>query len=60
MKGKDIDSYKLKAETLEQENARLRKALERAELRAEALDIMIDIAEKELKIPIRKKSGAKR
>lgn len=60
MKGKDIDSYKRKAETLEQENARLRKALERAELRAEALDIMIDIAEKELKIPIRKKSGAKR
>lgn len=60
MKGKDIDSYKRKAETLEQENARLRKALEHAELRAEALEIMIDIAEKDLKIPIRKKSGVKR
>ncbi len=60
MKGKDIDTYKQKAETLAQENARLRRALERAELRAEALDIMIDIAEKELKIPIRKKPGVKR
>ena len=60
MKGKDIDSYKRKAETLEQENARLRKALEHAELRAEALDMMIDIAENEFKVPIRKKPRAKR
>ena len=28
-------------------------------LRSEGLEIMIDIAEKELRIPIRKKSGAK-
>ena len=57
MKGRKIDAerFRSKGETLEQENARLRKALEHAELRAEALEIMIDIAEKEFKIPIRKK-----
>ena len=57
MKGRKIDTerFRSKGETLEQENARLRKALEHAELRAEALEIMIDIAEKEFKIPIRKK-----
>ena len=57
MKGRKIDTerFRSKGETLEQENARLRKALEHAELRAEALEIMIDIAEKEVKIPIRKK-----
>ena len=61
MKGKKIDPehFRSRKETLEQENARLRKALEHAELRAEALDIMIDIAEKEFKIPIRKKPRAK-
>ena len=46
-------------ESLEQENERLRKELERERLRSEALNIMIDIAEKELGISIRKKSGAK-
>ena len=46
-------------ESLEQENARLRKELELAQLRIEGLEIMIDIAENELKIPIRKKPGAK-
>ena len=47
-------------ESLEEENARLRKELELAQLRAEGLEIMIDLAEKQFKIPIRKKSGAKR
>ncbi len=46
-------------ESPEQENARLRKELELAKLRIEGLEIMIDIAENELKIPIRKKPGAK-
>lgn len=41
------------------EIARLRAALEKAELRAHALDTMIDIAEDKLKISIRKKHGAK-
>ena len=47
-------------ESLEEENARLRKELELAQLRAEGLEIMIDLAEKQFKIPSRKKSGAKR
>ena len=61
MKGENIDIERLSTrnETLEQENARLRKELEREKLRSEGLEIMIDIAEKELRIPIRKKSGAK-
>ena len=37
----------------------LRHKLELAELKAEALETMIDIAEKEFQIDIRKKSGAK-
>ena len=61
MKGRKIDtsSFNLSDETLEQENERLRKELERERLRSEALNIMIDIAEQELGISIRKKSGAK-
>ena len=47
-------------ESLEDENKRLRRELELAKLRVEALDIMIDIAEEEFKIPIRKKPKAKR
>ena len=37
----------------------LQKALEMANLKIKALDTMIDIAEEQLKIDIRKKSGAK-
>jgi transposase-like protein len=47
----DEDSLKVKA---------LEKALEEALLKNKALDKMIDIAEQELKINIRKKSGTKR
>lgn len=39
--------------------AALRKALEESQLKIKALNTMIDIAEQELKINIRKKSGAK-
>jgi hypothetical protein len=38
----------------------LEKELEYEKLRTLALDTMINIAERELNIPIRKKSGAKR
>lgn len=38
----------------------LKKALEESQLKVKALNTMIDIAEKELKVEIRKKSGAKR
>lgn len=43
---------------LEQKIAALEKQLEWEKLRSEALEIMIDIAEKDLSIPIRKKPGA--
>jgi hypothetical protein len=46
-------------ESLEDEVKRLRRELELEKLRSEGLEIMIDIAEKEFKIPIRKKPGAK-
>ena len=37
----------------------LKKALAEAELKAKALDTLIDIAEEQLKVDIRKKSGAR-
>jgi transposase-like protein len=45
---------------LEEKIKELEKLLEHEKLRTLALDTMIDIAERELKISIRKKSGAKR
>ena len=45
---------------LEHKVKELEKDLEFEKLRTLALDTMIDIAERELNIPIRKKSGAKR
>jgi transposase-like protein len=44
---------------LEAENKRLREELEKERLRVLSLNVMIDIAEEEFKVPIRKKSGAK-
>lgn len=46
------------AEALQQKIAALEKQLEWEKLRVEALDTMINIAEKDLNIPIRKKLGA--
>ncbi|MBW4361624.1 hypothetical protein [Flavobacterium taihuense] len=37
----------------------LQKALEEAELKIKALNTLIDVAEEQLKIDIKKKSGAK-
>ena len=48
-----------KTEELRREVDRLKKDLRAAELRAEAYSMMIDLAEKELKVAIRKKSGTK-
>jgi hypothetical protein len=45
-------------ETLQQKIAALEKQLEWEKLRSEALDTMINIAEKDLDIQIRKKPGA--
>lgn len=44
---------------LRAENKRLEEALKMAEWSNHAKDVMIDLAEKTFKIPIRKKSGAK-
>jgi transposase len=46
-------------EEFEAENARLKQELEMEQLRTRALNVMIDIAERQFKIPIRKKPGAK-
>lgn len=46
-------------EELEAENERLKQELELEQLRSRALNVMIDIAEDQFKIPIRKKHGAR-
>jgi transposase len=43
----------------DEEKKALRKALEQAELKIKALNTLIDVAEDQYKIPIRKKPGAK-
>lgn len=48
-----------KEKELEARIKQLEKDLEYEKLRVHALDTMINIAERELKIPIRKKSGAR-
>lgn len=48
-----------KEKELERKVNQLEKDLELERLRTRALDKMIDIAERELRIPIRKKSGTK-
>jgi len=47
------------AEELRKRMKELERELEAANLRAEAYSLMIDLAEKELKVAIRKKSGTK-
>jgi len=46
-------------EELEAENLRLKQELEEERLRNRALNVMIDIAERQFNIPIRKKRGAR-
>ncbi|NWJ50042.1 MAG: transposase [Bacteroidetes bacterium] len=60
MKAKTGNTEPVKSlQELEAENHRLRKDLDMEQLRNRALNVMIDIAEKQFKIPIRKKPGAK-
>ena len=54
-----MEKRKKTAKELEAELERLKLELEYEKLKSEAYDRMIDIAEEEFKIPIRKKSGAK-
>ena len=62
------ENYKMKNEQpiqkqditqLEAENKRLREELDLERLRVLSLNVMIDLAEDQFKLPIRKKSGAK-
>ena len=61
MKGKriEISHSDVSHSDLEREVGRLRQELDRERLLTEALNLLIDEAEKSYKIPIRKKSGAK-
>lgn len=52
---KEVDS----GQDLASENAKLKKALELATLKVAALETLIDVAEDQLNIDIRKKSGTK-
>ena len=49
----------LRVKLLEEENARLQELLRKAELKSLAYSTMIDVAEEQFNIPIRKKAGAK-
>lgn len=53
------DTERKELEALKKQNADLKKKLEYAELKATAYELMVDIAEKELGIDIKKKSGTK-
>jgi transposase-like protein len=46
-------------ESLKKQNAELKKQLEYAELKATAFEIMVDVAEKQLGVSIKKKPGTK-
>jgi len=50
----------MKESLLELKIKKLEEDLKREQFRTKALSTMIDIAERELKVDIRKKSGAKR
>ncbi len=56
---KSITPEELAALSPEKQVAYLKEALRKAELRADAYDTMIEIAESKFKIPIRKKAGVK-
>lgn len=55
----DIEGVANDVTSLKAEVSRLRKALKQEQLRADAFDAMIDVAEARFNIPIRKKAGAK-
>ena len=57
---KESNAEQKRIEELEKELELVRKQLEYSELKAETFEKVIEIAERELKIDIRKKSGTKR
>jgi transposase len=55
-----MDKNEVRPEAISSEDVKaLKKALEEAELKIKALNTLIDVAEDQFKIPIRKKPGAK-
>jgi transposase len=55
-----MDKNEVRSEAISSEDIKaLKKALEEAELKIKALNTLIDVAEDQFKIPIRKKPGAK-
>ncbi|MBK8807615.1 MAG: transposase [Bacteroidales bacterium] len=59
MKSKEDAQSDRKTLELEAENRRLREELAMEQLRVRALNVMIDLAETDLNVSIRKKSGTK-
>lgn len=57
MNPKQSQAEQIKA--LEKQLKETQKALQEEKLKSRAYEIMIDVAEKELNIPVRKKSGPK-
>ena len=58
-KQKSVPDKSLREQTLEAKIAKLEKELEAEKLKAEAYNALIEVAEEELGIDIRKKAGAK-
>lgn len=56
---KELNISNLSSEELQNELIKLKKQLEEAQIKAEGYNLMIDYAEKEFKIPIRKKPNTK-
>lgn len=56
---KELNISNLSSEELQKELINLKKQLEEAQIKAEGYNLMIDYAEKEFKIPIRKKPNTK-
>ena len=59
MPQKELNISNLSSEELQNELIKLKKQLEEAQIKAEGYNLMIDYAEKEFKIPIRKKPNTK-
>lgn len=53
------EAEQLKQEALQRQIKQLKKELEEAQMKNIALETLIDVAEEQLKIPIRKKAGVK-
>jgi 5-bromo-4-chloroindolyl phosphate hydrolysis protein len=55
-----MDKNEVRPEAISSQDVKaLKKALEEAELKIKALNTLIDVAEDQFKIPIRKKPGAR-